>query len=217
MAIEAPNSRFPFSAGVGGQTSSAPSSSEAEICSLDRGMRARGDPCFVVWHRILKQYHMRDDAWDVVVHLHDDNTTCTVCARASKNPTMRTLERCFGVRVGWIYQRVTSGDYNLIHTNTKHMCADIYTKAMPNPVLFNRLRKLINICTEEEVAAGDFNPDVDLSKDVNPEAFTSMDATALNTHYYTAYSSESTHKTDFRKPAKLKPKKKKPPAKLFLS
>jgi hypothetical protein len=76
------------------------------------------------WHRIMKQYHMADDAWDVFVHLHEDNTTCIVCARTGNNPTMKTLERCVGVSVWWIYQRVTSRDYNLIHTNTKHMCAD---------------------------------------------------------------------------------------------
>ena len=79
---------------------------------------------------------------------------------------------------------VTSRDDNLIHTNTKHMCADIYTKAMPNPVLFNRLRRLINIFIVKEIAAGDFNPDVDLSKDANPEAFPGMylDPSALNTY-----------------------------------
>ena len=41
---------------------------------------------------------------------------------------MKTLEKCFGVYVGWIHQRIMSPDYNLVYTGTKHMCADIYAR-----------------------------------------------------------------------------------------
>ena len=73
MAVEGPNSRFPFSAGVEGQTSRAHSSTEAEVNSLDRGMRDRGDPSFCVWDVVLRQYHQNDDEWRLVINLHEDN------------------------------------------------------------------------------------------------------------------------------------------------
>ena len=126
MAVEGPNTRFPFSAGVEGQTSRAHSSTEAEVNSLDRGMRDRGDPSFCVWEVIFRQYHQDDDNWRLIINLHEDNTTCIITARTGKNATMKTLEKCFGVNVGWIYQRIKSKDYNLYHTGTKHMLSLIH-------------------------------------------------------------------------------------------
>ena len=99
MSVEGPNTRFPFSAGVEGQTSRAHSSTEAEINSLDRGMRDRGDPSFCVWEVIFGQYHQDDDNWRLIINLHEDNTTCIITARTGKNATMKTLEKCFGVNV----------------------------------------------------------------------------------------------------------------------
>ncbi len=80
-----------------------------------------------------------------MINSHEDNTTCIISARTGKNATMKTLEHCFGVSLGWIYKRIRSKDYNLIHTGTKHMCTDIYTKAISNREIRNELRMLINI------------------------------------------------------------------------
>ncbi len=55
--IEGPNSRFPISAGCNGQTSTAQSSTEAEISSLNAGMKNRADPAITVLRMILGQYH----------------------------------------------------------------------------------------------------------------------------------------------------------------
>ena len=44
-------------AGVDVQTARAHSSTEAEVVSLDRGMRDHGDLAFVLLFMILKQYH----------------------------------------------------------------------------------------------------------------------------------------------------------------
>ena len=95
-----------------------------------------------------------------MINVHEDNTTCIICARTGKNATMKTLERCFGVSLGWIYQRIKTRDYNLIHTGTKSMCADIYTKAISNKDIWNKLRMLINIFSREEIENGEFSPDV---------------------------------------------------------
>ena len=92
------------------------------------------------------------------MNLHENNTTALTVASTGKNPTMKTLERGHGVSIGWINSRVNSGDYNLVHTRTQHMSADIYTKGINNPDTWNRLRKLINVYTPLEISSGDLNP-----------------------------------------------------------
>ena len=67
---------------------------------------------------------------------------------------MKTLERNHGVVLGWMHERVKAGDYNLIHTRSEDMSADLYTKAFTQRPLWTRLRKLVNIYTPEEIEDG---------------------------------------------------------------
>ncbi len=129
--VQGPNSRFPWGAGSAGQTSTAQSTPEAELSLLHLGMKKRGETALIIWHRIMKQFH--EPKWKAVVHLHEDNTTAIVAARTGKNPTMTTLERGFGVSIAYIHDRVMSGEFNLIHTESRDMSADIYTKGIANP------------------------------------------------------------------------------------
>ncbi len=64
----------------------------------------------------------------MVVNVQEDNTSAITAASTGKNPTMKTLERCFGVSVAWINEQMRSGDYNMVHTRTHDMSADIYIK-----------------------------------------------------------------------------------------
>ena len=100
---------------------------------MNTGMKTKGEPAFSIWTRLLAQYH--EEGWTVTIHLHEDNTTAIVGARTGKNPTMKTLERGFGVVIGWINEQIAKGFFNIIHTRTRHMSADIYTKCCQNPVL----------------------------------------------------------------------------------
>ena len=110
-------------------------------------MRRRGEPGLSIWQLILEPYHGPDCT--PVINLHEDNSTTCVAARTGKNPTMTTLERGHGVQIGWINERLVSGDYNLIHTRTQHMAADIYTKYFSNPETWQRLLLLIHVYTPE--------------------------------------------------------------------
>ena len=83
--------------------------------------------------------------WHMVIYIHEDNTSAISGAASGKNPTMKTLERCFGVSVAKINERMRSGDYFMVHTRTHDMSADIYTKGFTDVALFNRLRALINV------------------------------------------------------------------------
>ena len=72
---------------------------------------------------------------------------------------MKTLERGHGVSIAWIHERVTQGDYNVIHTRTDHETADIATKTFTDVRLWCRLRMLVNVYSPEQRKRGDYNPD----------------------------------------------------------
>ena len=117
---------------------------------------------------------------------------------------MKTLERGFGVDIAWNHARVESGDYDLIHTRSSHMAADIFTKPFPGPAPWTRLRRLINIYSPQELAEGWLSPD---QKDYPAKDIEGIDEPVnhLNPHYTYIMSGASTLKTDFRKPIKKKP------------
>ena len=64
---------------------------------------------------------------------------------------MKTLERIFGVEIGWIFERLEEHSYDLIHTRTDYMTADIYTKEFECKWLWARLRRLICVFTKTEI------------------------------------------------------------------
>ena len=81
-----------------------------------------------IWQLLLAPFH--EEGWSVVINLHEDNSTTCVAVRTGKDPTMTTLERGHGVIVGWINERLMSGDYNLTHTRTRHMSGDLYIRSI---------------------------------------------------------------------------------------
>ena len=76
--------------------------------------------------------------------LHEDNTTAITAMASGKNPTMKTLERQHGVIIAWIHNELLDGRYNVVHTSTDHMTADLFTKTFTDAVLWGRLRKFVN-------------------------------------------------------------------------
>ena len=55
--IQGPNSRVPIAGSCNGQTSTAQSSIEAELSSLNSGMKNRGDPAIKLLTTIMSKYH----------------------------------------------------------------------------------------------------------------------------------------------------------------
>ena len=105
--IQGPNSRYPWAAGSGGQTCIAQSTPEAEIVSANTAMKSRGEMSLDLFGVIMKRYH--DSQWKPQIKFHEDNTTCITCLRSGINKTMKTLERGFGVSLGWCHGRISSG------------------------------------------------------------------------------------------------------------
>ena len=110
---------------------------------MNEGMKKRGEPELIIWETLLKQYHKDDPEWKATIVIHEDNTTAIIGAREGKNLKMKTLERSFGVSVGWINEQLEKGSYDLVHTSTNHMTADIDTKCMDAADQWHVLRRLI--------------------------------------------------------------------------
>ena len=160
-AIEGPNTRFPWAASSKGQSAIAQSTPEAELASLNEGMREKGESALSIWQAILWRFHAEEDSsWKMKVNLHEDNTTCIHCVRCG-NHTMKTLERNFGCKVSWMNDVVMGpkqdgqgSGYVLVHTGSKHMAADIYTKSFTDKATFGNLKQLINVFKPEQIKDG---------------------------------------------------------------
>ena len=62
-----------------------------------------------------------------------------------RNPTMRYLHRTHRVSVGWLHERFSEDDLNLVYELTSKMAADIYTKAFTDAGKWEAAQWLINI------------------------------------------------------------------------
>ena len=105
------------------------------------------------------RFHKDKPGWNLRIDLHDDNAATVQVALTGKNPTMKLLERGHGISVGQLHDYVKNGIINMIHTRSEHMAADIYTKLFVDPMLWNRLRMLINVYSPLEILRFDLNPD----------------------------------------------------------
>jgi len=146
-------------------------------------------------------------AWKIVIFLHEDNTVCIHAAKTGRNPTMKTLERNFGVSVAWLNERLKSGEYIIVHCGSKNMSADIYTKGFTDKCLWERLNQLTNVFTPAQIK--DFNINPAVIKD--EEDLVIRPVGNLNTQYYEIMKNASLEEE--RKPIKQKkPKAKARPA-----
>ena len=99
----------------------------------------------------MAQYHPKD--WKPSMMVHEDNSTAIMGVKTGKNPTMKTLERGHGVSISWLHEKCCGDtpEYQIIHTGTKDMTADLYTKRICDEPTWNTLRRLINVFHEKEV------------------------------------------------------------------
>eukprot|EP00972_Heterocapsa_arctica_P003914 582821-Heterocapsa_arctica.AAC.1 len=62
-----------------------------------------------------------------------------------RNPTMRYLQRTRGVSFAWLHETFKHKELDLDYELSSRMCADIYTKAFTDELLWVQVCDLINI------------------------------------------------------------------------
>ena len=143
LVLRGPRTSFPISAYSKRQGCVSHSTPEAEMVSLDFGVRMAGLPCFSLWEALLPH--------DPHLYTHEDNQAMLQVVRTGRNPTMRYLHRTHRVSVSWLHERFVpegaGADHNL-HIDyelTDRMCADIYTQIFTDPQKWLHACDLINV------------------------------------------------------------------------
>ena len=88
--------------------------------------------------------------WGPIITIREDNTMCISTNLSGKNGQMKELERAFGVYVSWNCSRLNSGDYEIGHTRSHAMIADISTKGFDDACLYARLLLLMNLYSPQQ-------------------------------------------------------------------
>ena len=109
--------------------------------SLAHGIKEKGGPAITIWRKLLAHYHYDDKDWKLVIRLHEDNNAAVTGAMTGKNPSCKSIDRNFGVKVRMISERIKALEYLMVKTKTDFMSADIYTKVMDNPTKFDQLQR----------------------------------------------------------------------------
>ena len=146
LALRGAHTCFPIAAGSKRQGCVSHSTPEAELVSMDYGMRAIGLPARSLWEVLLPHEHK--------LIVHEDNQAMLQVVNTGRNPTMRYLHRTHRVSVRWLYERFKDDkETTLSYEITTRMCADIYTKAFTDPAKWEHACDLINVFTPKRLHA----------------------------------------------------------------
>ena len=107
------------------------------MVSCDHAIRACGIPAIMLWNKLLPRQQK--------VYVHEDNTSMIQALRAGRNPTMRHLGRTHRVSIGFLYEQLNTGDFELCYEVSSRMAAEIYTKAFTDAQKWAVVREVFNI------------------------------------------------------------------------
>ena len=79
--------------------------------------------------------------------VHCDNSSAI---KLSKNPVFHGRTKHIHVRFHFLRELVEDGKIELVYCNTEEQAADIFTKPL-SVASFNKLRKMISVCSSKEV------------------------------------------------------------------
>ena len=147
MHIQGPHTRFPLAGLSKRQGCLSHSTPEAEIVAADFAMTRLGLPAITLWRQL--------GGTNPNFVFYDDNQTMIGVVRTGKNPTMRHLERTYGICIGWMHAIFQEGYVSLAYEVTAKMAADIHTKSFKDSVSWTHACQLINIFPPEQIGSQD--------------------------------------------------------------
>ena len=103
------------------QTCTALGTPEAEIVSLNHGLKNCGLPMKDLWEFILQR--------PVRLLVHEDNETCITIVKKGYSPQLRYLDRTQRTKISWLHEVIHElREADMEHCDTAFMRADIFTK-----------------------------------------------------------------------------------------
>ena len=124
MTLEGPNSWWPLSWASRKQTSTARSTTEAEMVSLGAG----------IFLEALPMQELLESVFDRQVELtcFQDNSVVIQIVAAGYSPKLRHLNKTFRINIGSIHECFEDNDAcNLLYIKTALQRADPFTKPLP--------------------------------------------------------------------------------------
>ena len=142
IALTGPNSFSPLDVISKKQSCASHSTPEAEIVATDLAIRTEGLPALQLWDMVLERP-------TTLVFQEDSQATIQVL-KTQKNPTLRHLNRTHRVNVSWLCEVFGNlKEVELKYCKTDEMAADMFTKALTNPLKWNAALKLISIISPQ--------------------------------------------------------------------
>ena len=136
------HTRFPIATLSKRQSCVSHSTPESELVALDTGLRTIGVPTSYLWEVLLSSSR---------VVVHEDNETAMRVIRTGKNQTMRHLSRSHGIHIAWMHEMHEKGFFSLVYEPSSSMAADIFTKAITAPLLWDHACRLVGICDTDAI------------------------------------------------------------------
>jgi hypothetical protein len=136
LCLSGGNTCVPLSATSKKQPCVSHSTPEAEIVSVESGLRAEGLPALTLWDMVLQR--------EVTLKLQEDNQATIRIIESGKSPNLRHLNRTHRVNIAWLSEQFQKKQFKMSYCKSEHMRADIFTKAFTNKDRFEAALKLIN-------------------------------------------------------------------------
>ena len=138
IAPTGPNSFFLLNAISKKQSCVFHSTPEAEVFAADLAIRTEGLPAIQLWDMVLEN--------PVRLLFRGDNQANVQIFKKEKDPTLRHLGRTHRVNVSWVCGAFKGlKEVELMYCKTDEMAADIFAKAVTNPITWNAALELIGI------------------------------------------------------------------------
>ena len=144
MTIKGPNTDFPLLGKSARQGSCSSSTPEAELVSGHHAVKNVLIPAMDLWDTILPM--------GLRGVFHKDNTAMIRVVQTNRNPTMKHLHRVHGVAIAFLHEQLAATGSkcccDLVHTDSKEMAADIYTKAFTDSSKWGQVCRLVGVTSD---------------------------------------------------------------------
>ena len=135
-----PHTFYPLGVSAKKQTAASHSSPEAELVSLNEGVKTMGIPHKDIWEKILGR--------PVELILYEDNQAAATIVTTGKYPKLRHVSRLHGVNISELHEMHRRKLFRLVDCHTKRQAAEIFTKFCASADEWQHYMRLIGVVSD---------------------------------------------------------------------
>ena len=138
LCLSGPNTHVPLAWVAKKQTSTARSTTEAEIISLAHSLFSEAVPVWDLWQMMVGK--------ELELHIMEDNQATIIVAKKGFSAKLRHVNRVHAVDLSSLKEMFQQPGCYIQYVKTEDQSADIFTKALA-PQKWDNALKLLGICT----------------------------------------------------------------------